>query len=521
MSAVRDSGVVAPFVTVRDWFRRDVESRLSEQVGGPARLRVIVLLACVLALDSADKATIGSTAVQLEAALHVGNTQIGLLVTVSTAIGAVATLPLGVLTDRINRTRLLSVAIIVWSAAMVVSGLSSSYLMLLLTRLALGGVVATAGPVIASLAGDLFPAVERGRMYGYILSGELIGTGIGFLVSGDVAAVLSWRYSFWVLAVPGFVLAWAILRLLPEPARGGQARLTVGAEHITTADEAADNGGTSADDPPPEGDEQVARQVEEQHIRPHDELVLHEDPTGRSVWWAVRYVLSVRTNRILIIASALGYFYFGGLRTFAVVFLRGRFDIGQGLGSTLLVVIGVGAILGVLAAGPLADKLIGAGHLPARPAVAGVAFLLAVALFVPALLSSALAVTAVLAFLAAAGIGGANPPLDAARLDLMHSRLWGRAEAVRTALRTAFEAIAPLLFGYVSGLLGARTTGLGHPTGTAHGDGLDHTFLIMLIVLLAAGLLLLLRARRSYPRDVATALASQRSTEGEGTRTGG
>jgi MFS family permease len=74
---------------------------------------------------------------------------------------------------------------------------------------------------VASLTDDLFPGAERGRIFGYILSGELIGAAFGFLVSGDVAAVLSWRYSFWVLAVPGVALAVAISRLLPEPARGG------------------------------------------------------------------------------------------------------------------------------------------------------------------------------------------------------------------------------------------------------------------------------------------------------------
>ncbi len=171
--------------------------------------------------------------------LHIGNTSIGLLVTVSTAVGAIATLPIGALTDRINRTNLLAGAILIWSVAMMISGASTSFEMLLLTRLALGAVVATAGPTVSSLTGDLFPAAARGRIYGYILTGELIGTGIGFLVSGDVAAVLSWRYSFWVLAVPGVILAWAIWRLLPEPARGGQSRLQAGDEPIRSATQVA------------------------------------------------------------------------------------------------------------------------------------------------------------------------------------------------------------------------------------------------------------------------------------------
>jgi len=47
-----------------------------------------------------------------------------LLAAVSTAVGALATLPLGALTDRVNRTKLLTAAIGVWSVAMVLSGAS-------------------------------------------------------------------------------------------------------------------------------------------------------------------------------------------------------------------------------------------------------------------------------------------------------------------------------------------------------------------------------------------------------------
>ncbi len=141
---------------------------------------------------------------------------------------------------------------------------------------------------------------------------------------------------------------------------------------------------------------------------------LDTDPTEKSLLWAVRYVVSIRTNRVLILVSALGYFFFSGLRTFAVVFLRDRFGIAQGVASILLVVIGVGAIVGVLATGRLGDWLIERRHITARPLVGGLSFLLAAALFLPGLLTTSLLVAAPLFFFAAAGVGGANPPLDAA-----------------------------------------------------------------------------------------------------------
>ncbi len=515
---VTEQKLPALVVRLRERFRRDVRDRLEAKAGGPARLRVIVLLAGVLGLSTADTATVGAIAGELERSLHLTNTDIGLLVTVSTAIGAIATLPVGVLTDRANRTRLLWISILTWCAAMILNGLSTSFVMLLLTRLALGAVVATATPVVASLTGDLFPPAERGRIYGYILTGELVGTGLGFLVSGDLAGLLSWRVGFWWLAVPGLVLAASIWRYLPEPARGGASRLDPGDTRIHPATEVGDQPAEDAAGERTRDEGEVEREVEEEGITPHERLVLHDDPAGRPLWWAVRYVLSIRTNLVLITASALGYFFLQGLETFAVVFLRGRFGLSQSAGSTLLVVLGLGAIVGVLVAGRVGDRLIGRRRVIGRPLVAGTAFVIAAVLFVPALLVPTLLLAAPLFFLAAAGLGGSNPPLDAARLDIMHSRLWGRAESVRTALRTGLQAIAPLLFGFVSAHFGGQGGGLGQPSGAQpHGAiGLDHTFLVMLIPLVVAGLLLLVRARLTYPRDVATAVASERSTRCHG-----
>lgn len=513
-----------PMLRIRALVQHGVTRRFERAVGGPARLRVIVLLASVLGLSSADTATVGAVAAPLEAGLHIGNTQLGLLVTVSTAIGAIATLPVGVAVDRVRRVRLLTLAIVIWCAAMLVSALAVSYLMLLLTRIALGAVIAAAGPAVASLTGDFFAASERGRIYGYILTGELAGAGIGLLISGDIAGVLSWRASFAWLALPGLALAWAIQRGLPEPDRGGQSRLHTGDTDIRSAEDAANTatrpepGSPGCSDPDENQDdaaEPVVEEVERAGVRPHAELVLHTDSDRMPLTRAVRYILSIRTNVVLIISSALGYFFFSGLRTFAVAFARSHFGLGQSAASTLLVLIGAGAIIGVLTGGRIADREIRTGRLAARPLVAGVAFLLAATLFLPGLLITSLLLAVPLLFLAAGVYSATNPPLDAARLDVMQHHLWGRAEAVRTVLRSLLEAAAPLIFGYVSSRFGGGAAGLSGVTGhgnAAGGAGLDTTFLIMLIPLALSGVLLLTAARARYPRDVATAIASEQNT---------
>jgi hypothetical protein len=97
-------------------------------------------------------------------------------------------------------------------------------------------------------------------------------------------------------------------------------------------------------------------------------------------------------------------------------------------------------------------------------------------------------------------LAAAVAPIDAARLDVIHPRLWGRAEAGRTALRTTFEGGAPLLFGAVSVWLGGGATGL------------MWAFLLMLFPMLLAASLVL-PGMRTYPRDVATAAASVEETK--------
>ncbi len=503
---------------VQRWFRQEVGEKAVEMAGGRARLKILVLLACVLALDSANKATIGAIADQLEQALHIGNIGVGLLVTATTGIGALATLPFGVLTDRVHRNNLLAVCITLWGAAMAVCGASNSFLMLLLSMLALGVVIAAVLPAVASLVGDYFHPADRGRMWGYILGGELFGAGFGILIAGGMASLLSWRFAFWILAIVSLVLAVAVWWWLPEPARGGQSHLLRDKEEIPTTEELENRKQEENQQQEPEEEEtdEVEKKVEEQDVDERESQVLDKNPADMSFWNAVRYILSIRTNVLLILASSCGYFFFTGLRTFIVIFARGRFDLGQGMGKIIVVLLGLGAIFGVLITGRTADKLIERGHISARVTVGGIAFMLTAVLFLAGFFLKSLIFAAPLFFLAAASLGGTNAPLDAARLDIMHSRLWGRAEGVRVTFRYSFEAVAPILFGWVSAQLGSGGGMFGGGGGqgsslSSNAAPLAHTFMLMLVPVIVAGIILYF-ARKTYPRDVATMLESEKAT---------
>ena len=214
-------------------------ARLDDIVGGRARRRVVVVLACVLAVGAADQGALSATAGQIQSYFGISKTDLGLLGTITIAVSAAATLPFGMFVDRAVRTRLLGWTVLLWAAAMVVSGTATSFLYLLVTRVALGVVVAVAYPAAASLIGDYFPPGERARIYGYVLTGELIGTGLGVALAGAASSVFgTWRAAMFALALPAVGVAWLVLRL-PEPARGGASRMPAGQEEILSADRVA------------------------------------------------------------------------------------------------------------------------------------------------------------------------------------------------------------------------------------------------------------------------------------------
>jgi MFS family permease len=496
------------------WIWSVLRGQVVKRVGGPARARVIALFGAVLALNGADTSTVGAVAPQLEHALHIGNTKIGLLSSIALLVGAVFTIPVGMLVDRIRRMPMLALSIILWSLASLVSAFASDYSTLLLTRLLLGAVTATAGPAIASLTGDYFPAAERGRVYAYILGGEIAGTAVGFIISGTVASLIDWRAAFVLLAIPGFFLARTLYRTVPEPLRGGQSRLAPG---VANLDEALASATAKAEDPQesPNVEHDLAYEaVKRRGVEPDPRLVLNRDPSEMPLMVAVRYVMLIPTNILLIIGSSLGYFFFSGLQTFAILFVRGHYHASQATATLVLAMLVVGAMIGTLASGRITDALVSRGHLEARTWIPAVCYLGAAALLVPGVLGSSLMPALWFDVGGAALLSAANPPLDAARLDIMPAGLWGRAESVRTVVRSLAQALAPIVFGglsqLIAGVLPEQT-----PVGTHAGAisasasrGLEITFLIMLSTLAAAGVFLW-RARVTYPRDVATAAASQ------------
>lgn len=478
----------------------EVERRLAATVGGPTHLQVILVLAAVLGLVDADLATVSAVADELKSAFHLSNTQIGLLLSTVAYATAVATLPLGLLADRLSRSRLLVIAASVWALAMVASGFASSFTYLLVSRVILGIATAAAWPCVASLTGDFFQPRERAGAFGLIVAGEFVGAGAGFVIAGGVSSFLAWRWAFFAMALPAVVLAWAVHRYLPEPERGTQGWL---AEHEPDESSAAQNAA-----PRPGGKQTVSvqKKAKQQRVEPRTHLILRQDPRGMGLWKTIGYLLHLPTYRLLVVASSLAYYFLSGVRAFMMIFFPAQWHVSRGILAGIVALIGVGALAGVILGGRLSEHLLRRGQLNSRlnvPAVGLVASVppLALAFWVHSAWLGVPLVTIGVALLSTA-----IAPIDAARLDIVHPDLWGRGEAGRMVLRSALDGSAPVLFGIIAAQLGGGT------------DGLERTMLLMLLPMLAAGILVV-PARRTYARDVMTAAASVEATKqssGEG-----
>lgn len=497
---------------------RDGFERLTRVLGGRENRRVVLVLSAVMSLAAADVGMIGALVPQLESGLHIDNTDVGLLVTVSGLVAALGTLPFGILADRIPRLRLLAVAVATWGVAELASAFAPTFGWLLAIRVFLGALTAAGGPAVASLCGDYFPAQERGRMYGYILAGEVVGTGLGFVLADAASALAGWRGALGILSIPSIAVVYLLTHTLREPARGAMTRLR--------PDHASARGGTTN-----RGD------AESKHLQRRrgsggsvpvkvvESRIPRQAPAALSPLAAFRYVLGIPTNALLIVASSLGYFYLNGLRTFAILFIRGQYGLNQGVATVIVLLVGVGVLIGVVAGGRRSDRL--ARRRPtARLEVAAIGFAVGALALAVGLGVAWLALALPMFLIAAVAISAPNAPLDAARLDIVASGLWGRAESVRTLIRGVFESFAPLVFGIVSTTLaGTSSASLGAGVNSAKATPslresvpLRDTFLIMVLALVGAALLIA-RARRHYLSDAATAAAYEERSAPEGNST--
>ncbi|MFY9556212.1 MAG: MFS transporter [Blastocatellia bacterium] len=150
---------------------------------------------------------------------HLNDTALGWLNTAFVLLYAAVGVPLGRLSDRWVRTKILGIGVTIWSLFTAASGLAWGYWSLFAARLGVGVGEASCAPAGNSLIGDFFPASKRARAISIFMLGLPIGIFLSNLTSGIIAKTYGWRITFFIACIPGLILA-ALALKIREPQRG-------------------------------------------------------------------------------------------------------------------------------------------------------------------------------------------------------------------------------------------------------------------------------------------------------------
>ena len=178
----------------------------------------LAILFSINLLNFYDRVIFGAVAEPIRKQWALTDSQVGWLATAFTLLYAVVGVPLGRLSDRARRSRLLAAGVAAWSALTAASGFTGT---MRPSRRAprCGRGEARCAPACNSLIGDLYPAARRSRALATFTLGLPLGLFLGGFVSGHVAAWYGWRMAFYIACLPGLLVAILAVRVL-DPPRG-------------------------------------------------------------------------------------------------------------------------------------------------------------------------------------------------------------------------------------------------------------------------------------------------------------
>jgi MFS family permease len=189
------------------------------------RFYALGMLMVVYTFNFIDRQVLAILAPYIQAEMNFTDGQLGLLGGPAFAIVySTFALPIAWLADRMSRTTIIASSLAVWSGFTALCGLATGFTFLFASRMGVG--VGEAGGVAPSysLVSDYFPKAQRARALAVYSFGVPIGTGLGYLFGGLLAAAIDWRAAFIILGLAGVLLAPIFKLTVRDPIRGGYDR---------------------------------------------------------------------------------------------------------------------------------------------------------------------------------------------------------------------------------------------------------------------------------------------------------
>ena len=185
------------------------------------RYYVLAILTIVYAFNFIDRQLLVILQEPIKADLGLSDTQLGLLTGFAFALFyVVCGIPIARWADKGSRRNIIALALTIWSGMTAVSGMAGNFVHLLLARVGVAVGEAGGSPPSHSMISDIFRPKNRALALSVYSIGIYIGILIGFALGGWIAQTFGWRLAFFVVGMPGIVLAILLRLTVKEPARG-------------------------------------------------------------------------------------------------------------------------------------------------------------------------------------------------------------------------------------------------------------------------------------------------------------
>jgi MFS family permease len=250
--------------------------------------------------------------------LELSDTQLGLLTGIAFALFySLMGIPIARWADRGNRVTIITLTTALWSGAVALCGLATTFAQLLAIRVAVAVGEAGCLPPGQSLIADEFARASRPRATSLYMLGAPLSTVAGYFLAGWLNELFGWRIMFVILGLPGLVIALLVWLTLSEP-RNADRSAKSGSNLSTRSREGSD------------------------HPRLIEVLL--------TLW-------RLRTFRSLLLFFVCGSFFATGLTQWSPAFFIRNFGMKTGeVGTWFAAAYGIGGLSGTLLGGWLASR---------------------------------------------------------------------------------------------------------------------------------------------------------------------
>jgi ACS family glucarate transporter-like MFS transporter len=185
---------------------------------GHRRVWIGVFLYTATLINYTDRIALSIAAKPIAGEFHLTPVDMGYLFSSFLWTYTLCLVPIGFLVDRIGSKSVAGWGIALWSAATLITGLSTGYVFMLVSRMVMGAGESTSWPACNRVIREWFPASERGIANAVFGAGAASGPALGSVLVAMVVSAYGWRAGFFVAGAIGFIwlVGWLLFFGKPE-----------------------------------------------------------------------------------------------------------------------------------------------------------------------------------------------------------------------------------------------------------------------------------------------------------------